>query len=225
VDARLVKGPLVFVDDLATAELSDQDRHHLLRVLRIRAGDEIVVSDGRGRWQGAVFGPTLAMTGDAVTVDRNEPEITVVFAPVKGDRPEWTVAKLTELGVDRIMAMTTDRSVVRWTADHDLGRLRRVVRESAMQCRRPWLPVLEAPVSFNHAVSLAGACVADFDGGEPSLGHPVVLIGPEGGWSDEERAAAPATMSLGPTVLRAETAAVVAATLLCSCRWRRVTGA
>jgi 16S rRNA (uracil1498-N3)-methyltransferase len=219
VDAALRKGPLVFVEDLSAPELSGPDRHHLERVLRVHHGDELVLSDGRGSWLRAVFGPAVVTVDVPVSVPRTRPTITVVFAPVKGARPEWTVAKLTELGVDRIVPMTTDRSVVRWAPDHDLGRLRRVVREAAMQARRPWLPELLAPVEFSAAVAADGVCLADFGGAAANLDRPVVLVGPEGGWSDTERAAARATMSLGPTVLRAETAAVTAAVLLCSLRW------
>jgi 16S rRNA (uracil1498-N3)-methyltransferase len=213
-----MSAPLVFVDDLDAPELSRDDRHHLERSLRMRAGDEIVVADGVGRWRPAVLGPVIAVTGPVVTEVRAQPAITVVFAPVKGDRPEWLVAKLTELGVDRIVPMTTERSVVRWDGAHDLSRLRRAAREAAMQSRQARLPEIGAPVMFATAARIEGACRADFGGGRPSLAHPVVLIGPEGGWSDAERAADLPTVALGNTVLRAETAAVAAATMLASVR-------
>ena len=67
------------------------------------------------------------------------PELTVVFAPVKGERPEWVVQKLTELGIDRIVPLRSERSVVRWTGQRGqatVERLRRVAREAAAQCRR-----------------------------------------------------------------------------------------
>ena len=67
----------------------------------------------------------------------------MAFAPVKGERPEWVVQKLTELGIDRIVPLRTERSVVRWTGERGqatVERLRRVAREAAAQCRRVWLP-------------------------------------------------------------------------------------
>ncbi|MCU1346901.1 MAG: methyltransferase, RsmE family, partial [Acidimicrobiia bacterium] len=141
--------------------------------------------------------------------------------PVKGDRPEWLVQKLTEIGVDRIVPLVAARSVVRWDGDRAtsaLERLRRVAREAAMQSRRPRLPVVEAPVPFATAVAWPGACVTSPEGSAPSLTHPVVLVGPEGGWTDEELAAAGAQTTLGQQVLRSETAALVAASLLTGLR-------
>jgi 16S rRNA (uracil1498-N3)-methyltransferase len=114
--------------------------------------------------------------------------------------------------------MATRRSVVRWSANHDLERLRRVAREAAMQSRQPFLPELCQPITFDEALALDGACLADASGGVPSLAHPVVLIGPEGGWDDGERAASIPAVRLGSTVLRAETAAVAAAVLLTALR-------
>jgi 16S rRNA (uracil1498-N3)-methyltransferase len=210
--------PLVFVADLEHPVLDRDDRHHLERSLRMRAGDEIIIADGRGSWRSARLGPAIDAVGPITFSPRPEPAVTVVFAPVKGERPEWTIAKLTELGVDTIVPMTCRRSVVKWAADHDLTRMRRVAREAAMQSRQPWLPTIGAPVAFNVAAGLPGACLADGDGAPPSLERPVVLIGPEGGWDDTERRAPLAHVRLGPTVLRAETAAVVAAAMLIALR-------
>jgi len=210
--------PLVFVDDLERPVLDRDDRHHLERSLRMRAGDEIVVADGRGSWRIARLGPDVEPVGPTIFTARSQPPITVVFAPVKGERPEWTITKLTELGVDAIIPMTCRRSVVKWGADHDLTRLRRVAKEAAMQSRQPWLPSIEAPITFAAAARLPGACLADADGVPPSLDRPVVLIGPEGGWDDTERRFALPHVRLGPTVLRAETAALVAATMLIALR-------
>ena len=133
--------------------------------------------------------------------------------------------KLTELGVDEIRPFVAERSVVRWTEEkrtHAAERWRTVAREASMQSRRCWLPVVYPPCRFADVAALDGAALADRDGGPVDLAHPVLLIGPEGGWSDTERDLGLATVRLGPQVLRAETAAIAAATLLASAREQRV---
>jgi 16S rRNA (uracil1498-N3)-methyltransferase len=214
-------GPHAFVADLERPELDDGDRHHLARVLRTRAGDPLTVSDGAGRWRPCRFGDTLEATGPVVSVPAPAPAITVAFALVKGERPEWVTQKLTELGVDVVVPFTADRSVVRWEPDRAataLERLRRVAREAAMQCRRCWLPELSAPVDFSAAATLPGAALADRAGSPPTLDHPTVLVGPEGGWSPRERSTDLPMVTLGAHGLRAETAAITAGALLSALR-------
>jgi len=210
-------GPHVFVVDVDQPELDDADRHHLERVLRVRPGDPFTVSDGRGRWRPCRFGVTVEPVGAVEVEAAPVPALTVAFALVKGDRPELVVQKLTELGIDHIVAFTARRSVVRWEpakADKQVERLRRVAREASMQCRRTRLPEVAPLASFADVVALPGAAAAD-RGGEPlSLDRPTLLIGPEGGWAPEERARFAATVGLGDQVLRAETAALTAAALL-----------
>ncbi|MDP8938455.1 MAG: 16S rRNA (uracil(1498)-N(3))-methyltransferase [Actinomycetota bacterium] len=216
----------VFVDDLAAPVLGDGDRHHLERVLRLRPGDPVTVSDGHGGWRPCTFGPVLEPVGEVARSERPSPAVTVAFVPTKGDRPEWAVQKLTEVGVDRIVPVAAARSVVRWSADRapaHVERLRRVAREAAMQCRRTWLPEVDDLTSFASVAALPGACLALPDGGPPSLRHPVVLVGPEGGWSPEEIGTGLPAVTLGPHVLRAETAAVLAGGLLCALRTGIVT--
>lgn len=209
--------------------LAPDDRHHLERVLRLRPGDEVTVSDGAGGRLQCRFGPTLEPLGEVEREARPLPLVAVAFAVVKGQRPEWAVQKLTEIGVERIVPLVSARSVVRWPAGEagsQVARLRRVAREAAVQSRRLWLPVVEAVTPFGVAVAESGAVVAHPGGGPPSLAHPVVLIGPEGGWTESELVAAgPSTVGLGPSVLRTETAAVVAGTLLCALRSRTVAAA
>jgi len=140
---------------------------------------------------------------------------------VKGERPELVVQKLTELGVDRIVPFAAERSVVRWEgekAEKQTVRLRRVAREAAMQSRRTWLPEVAELTDFATVCGLPGAAGADVGGDPPSLAHPTLLIGPEGGWSPRERALLPGSVGLGPTVLRAETAAISGAALLVALR-------
>lgn len=145
----------------------------------------------------------------------------MAFAVVKGQRPEWAVQKLTEIGVDRIVPLLSARSVVRWPtgeAGGHVARLRRVAREAAMQSRRVWLPVVGGVTPFEAMAAEPGAALAHPGAGPPALDHPAVLVGPEGGWDDAELAAAPALVGLGPSVLRTETAALVAGALLCALR-------
>ncbi|MEA2828761.1 MAG: rRNA (uracil1498-N3)-methyltransferase [Actinomycetota bacterium] len=213
----------VFVADLAAPEVVDGDRHHLERVLRLRVGEAVTASDGAGRWVACrwVGGATLEVDGEVVAEPAPAPAITVAFAPPKGERPEWAVQKLTELGVDRIVPLAAARSVVRWTGDRAeavVARWRRVAREASMQSRRAWLPAVEGAVPFGDASGWPGAVLAVAGGDPPSLDHATVLVGPEGGWSADEGAGGLPTVGLGPHVLRTETAAVAAGTLLVALR-------
>ena len=209
----------VFVADLGAPELDPSDRHHLERVLRLRPGEDVTVSDGQGGWRPCRFaaGATVEPVGPVVRDPRPAPELTVAFAVVKGERPEWAVQKLSELGVDRIVPFLSDRSVVRWDGDRaarQVERLRKVAREAAMQCRRTWLPAVEDVAEFEEVAGRPGAVLAERDGRGPWLPDGPVLVGPEGGWSDEERSRGLPRMAVGAHVLRAETAAVAVAALL-----------
>lgn len=213
-----------FVADLGDPVLDDDDRHHLERVLRLRPGQDVTVADGAGRWRRCVWRPGGGLE-PAGPVAEEEPvaPVTVAFALTKGERPEWVVQKLTEVGVDRIVPFRAARSVVRWDdakAAAQAARWRRVAREAAMQSRRARLPEVAAVAGFDEVVAAAGAAatLAAPGGGPPTLAHPVVLVGPEGGWAEEEVACGLPAVGLGPTVLRAETAAVAAGVLLCGLR-------
>ena len=162
---------------------------------------------------------------------RDEPALTVAFAPVKGERPEWVVQKLTELGIDRIVPLLSERSVVRWSGPRGTSaveRLRRVAREAAAQCRRVWLPDVTDTVGFAdlHRLGAPGEVVlAQLSGDRPTASQHVVAVGPEGGWSTSELASGLPTVGFGLSVLRAETAAVTAGALLTSLRTGTVTAA
>jgi 16S rRNA (uracil1498-N3)-methyltransferase len=231
-DPRLVDAAaLVFVADPTAPVLDAADAHHLVEVLRLRPGEPVVACDGCGTWTLCVFvgsdkddtAELLAVDAEPVTEARSSPAITVAFAPVKGDRPEWVVQKLTELGVDRIVPLRTARSVVRWEgarATRAVGRLTRVAREAAAQSRRTWLPAVEAVTPLDGLAALVGVgpVLAVPGGAPPSLDHPVVAVGPEGGWDDAESVLFDGGVGLGPTVLRSETAALDVAALLCGLR-------
>lgn len=213
---RLRAGPHVFVDDLDAPVLAEGDEHHLRRVLRRRDGDPLTASDGRGRWRPLRLGATLEPDGPIVDRPVIGPPLTVGVALPKGDRPEWLVQKLTELGIDRIVVLAAERSVVRWDGERaarHLDRLRRVGREAAMQSRRCTLPELTGPVAPS-ALAGDGVGVAEPGGAPLDAATTGMLIGPEGGWTAEERTGMGPAVGLGGSILRTETAAVAAAVLL-----------
>jgi 16S rRNA (uracil1498-N3)-methyltransferase len=210
-----------FVDDLEAPDLTAGDRHHLERVLRLEPGDRVTVSDGAGAWRLCRFGPTIEPDGAVHHLPAPEPALTVCFAPVKGERPEWVVQKLTEAGVDRVVPFRAERSVVRWDAHRAarlVGRLRAVAQAAAAQSRRVWLPDVGELSTFAQVAALPGAVLAERTGPAPTLDRPVILVGPEGGWSPAELEVGLPQVGLGPHVLRAETAAVAAGLLLAGLR-------
>lgn len=214
----------LFVADLATPEPQPEDRHHLERVLRLRPGEPVSVSDGAGGMQDCVWAGgdhPLEVTGPRQFQPAPTPPVTIAFALTKGEKPEWVVQKLTEVGVDVIVPFRADRSIARWDdvkAQRQRDRLVTVARQAAMQSRRAWLPLVEPVSDFGAVAARPGAVLADRGGDRPSLERPVVLIGPEGGWSDTERNRGLPTVSLGKNVLRAETAAMAAGLLFCTLR-------
>ena len=209
----------VFVDDLDLPALDETDLHHLSRVLRLRPGTSITVSDGQGRWRPARFTGLTHADIDGET--RIEPSVaagvTIGFSLLKGDRNELVVQKLTEIGAECIVPMTTQRTIVHWDAaraSHQISRLRRVAREAAMQSRRVFLPIIEDLTPFERAAVREGAALAV--AGSTPLGPETttVLVGPEGGWSPSELGFGMPRVGLGPNILRAETGSIVACALL-----------
>jgi 16S rRNA (uracil1498-N3)-methyltransferase len=226
----------VLVEDVAAPVLAAADEHHLRAVLRLRIGDNVTATDGRGGLVTCRFTGSAGSAGSAgfagsagleptaavVQADRPAPAVTVAFAPVKGDRPEWAVQKLTELGVDRIMLLGTARGVVRWSGDRaarQVSRMQELARQALMQSRGVWLPSVSGVVPFGEVARSSGACLAvPGGGGRVDLASPFVLVGPEGGWAPEELSCGTPHVGLGPGVLRTETAAVVAGVLLTALR-------
>ncbi len=227
----------VFVDVIDAPVLSAEDTHHLVRVLRLRAGEAVSVCNGAGSWRMCAFTAegTLVPNGEVHHDEPPRPPLTVGFALAKGDRPDWIVQKLTEIGIDRILLVDAARNIVRWDAakaGRNVERLNRVAREASMQSRRTRLPDIAGPFTIFQitgaqvtgaqitGAQLAGdgVAVAEPDGGPVGLAVHTVLIGPEGGWAPEELGAARTTVGLGSTILRVETAAIVAATRLTAAR-------
>lgn len=185
--------------------------HHLARVLRLRDGETVSVSDGAGRWRRSV----LAVSRDSLRLDAdgevNEVErghaLTLATAIPKGDRLDWLVQKATELGVSQLQLLHADRSVVRWKAERfvkQLARLQRVSDEAARQSRRVWRVQISPPVAA--ASVLPGAVVAEPGGRAVRQTDSVIAVGPEGGWSPAELDMASEEVDLGRNILRTETA-------------------
>ncbi len=213
----------------AQVTIDGPQAHYLARVMRVGVGDPVVLCDDvTGEWAALVVeagkrGVVLA----AVELLREReavPDVWLCPALIKKDRFDWVLEKATELGVARIAPVVTRRCV----ADKlNPERARTIVTEAAEQCARTALPELVAPVKL--AALLAdwpetrALYFADENGGRPladAIGGPDskcagFLIGPEGGFDDQERAAIRAEpqavpVSLGPRILRAETAALAA---------------
>lgn len=223
----------VFVDDLTDPRPSPEDAHHLAAVLRLRNGEVVAAGDGSGgvvacevdlsssRQGGGGRGRadlSLRRCAEPMAVDRVGEEVTVGFSLAKGSRTEWAVAKLTELGVDRIVPLRCARTVV--GSDErlpgQLGRFRRVAREAAMQSRRAFLPEITDVLRLEEAVALLGdgLALAEPGGGPLTAATAGVLVGPEGGFTAAELDVGLPLVGLGTTILRIETAAVAAGTLL-----------
>lgn len=217
----------VFVEDVDAPVLRDDDAHHLARALRLRDGEAVTAADGRGAWRLCSFSAgALAPQGEVLRVPAPVSAVVVGFALAKGDKPEFVVQKLTELGVDRIVPIAAVRSVVQWDdtkAQRNAARLAAVARAAAMQSRRAWLPVVEAVTTLASFVA-ASPDAALAHPGDGALAEDVraIAVGPEGGWSDAEAALTARHVDLGPTTLRAETAALAAGVLLTALRDGRI---
>lgn len=202
----------VLVGDVAAPALSGDQAHHLFRVLRVRDGEMVTATDGRGRWCACrASGTDIEPIEAPILVERRQRPLTVGFAIPKQDRPEWIVQKLTELGLDRIVLLHAERSVVRWPADRTakrLAKLQRVAAEALQQSRGVWLPAIEGPLTAEDFLPSASA--AEPGAEAITAADTTIAIGPEGGWTADELGRAAGSVSLGSTVLRVETAAIVA---------------
>lgn len=148
--------PRFFLSDLGPnrcLELSEAESHHLARVLRLQAGDSVEVFDGQGSRASATVrvvhkNATVIETG---TLARSSPgrmtRITIATSLPKGDRQKWLIEKLTELGVDRVIPLETERGVAQPT-DQAIERLERVALEACKQSRNDWLLKIESPATL-----------------------------------------------------------------------------
>jgi 16S rRNA (uracil1498-N3)-methyltransferase len=203
------------VADLSTPILQHADEHHLRKVLRAKAGEEVVVTDGQGSWALCVVDDHGLTRVSDVALDEPTTTTTLYLAALKGDHAQWAVAKATEVGVARVVPLLTSRSIVKFTGDvreKTLARWRRVAREAAGQCRRTYDLVVEEPLLVADVPS--EVAVAEIGASGDWRGVTDVAVGPEGGWAEGEWESGRRRVGLGPTVLRAETAGVLAAALL-----------
>jgi 16S rRNA (uracil1498-N3)-methyltransferase len=214
-----------------TVQLDGELAHHLGRVLRVRAGDRVVLGDGRG---GTALATVVRADRDAVVCDvgapRSEPpprpRLVVAFAVPRLQRAEWLLEHGTEIGIAAFQPLATARSRPQ---GERAERWQRIVRGAAGQCDRAWLPdvlpfrelddwLREPSLPARRWVGDGAAATALGDGADRDAADGALLVGPEGGFTDGERAAIAAAgfapRRFGAHVLRTETAALVGAALL-----------
>jgi 16S rRNA (uracil1498-N3)-methyltransferase len=230
IDAPLEPGTRVTLEGNAAS--------HLTRVLRLRVGASLALFNGQGGEYSASIdkahgGSVTVAIGAASAIERESPlELTLAQGVSRGERMDLVVQKATELGVSRLVPLLTERSVVQLSAQHaqrKANRWRAIAVAACEQCGRNRLPQLAAPAALSDFLRGTGApghtrLLLSPDGtatlaglARPAAGV-TVLIGPEGGLTDEEAQAAMAAgftaVRLGPRVLRTETAAIAALAVL-----------
>jgi 16S rRNA (uracil1498-N3)-methyltransferase len=220
--------PRLFVDQaLGAGQSVTVDGNYLAAVLRLGPGDQVKLFDDRtGEWLAAIAEAgkkhvTLTV-GERLRERERVPDLWLLFAPIKRGRIDWLVEKATELGVSRLVPVVTRRTIVDRL---NLDRLRAHAVEAAEQCGRTALPELAEPRKLDAILRdwPEGRVLyfADEGGGAPlaaAAGPAAILIGPEGGFTEEERVsiremAFARPVSLGPRILRADTAALAAISL------------
>ncbi len=230
--------------DQTTASLKGEQAAHLIRVLRARAGTEFEIVAGDRVWRAAFTGisgdAALLTLLSEVEADRALP-VTLLLSIFKFDRMEWVIEKATELGVERIVPIIARRSEkhLAQTAQARVERWRRIAREASKQSRRSDMPLIESVAGLKDAARDRGQgqlrlLLAEQERSttlravmemaiEESVDRrpPVRLaVGPEGGWTAEEESLFAAEgwkpVSLGPRILRAETAGIAALAVVAS---------
>jgi 16S rRNA (uracil1498-N3)-methyltransferase len=226
-----------FVDQVrnGSAEIVGESAQHLTRVLRVEAGQTFEITDNSRVWLATVESARKDLVRFNVTQELDPgppaPEVTLYMALIKFDHFEWAVEKATELGVTRIVPVAAARSErgLFEGGQKRAERWRRIAHEASEQSRRLRFPEIDAPAKISRALADASThrYWCDERPGAPPLiaafrmrtgDSTAVLIGPEGGWTDTERDQFQATgwlgVSLGPLVLRAETAVCAALSVI-----------
>jgi 16S rRNA (uracil1498-N3)-methyltransferase len=227
-----------FVDEVRNghAHIEGEHARHLTNVLRVEVGQKYELSDNRNVFlaeiESARKTDVVFKTLEKIPAEPERVRIMLYAAIVKFDHFEWMIEKTTELGVAEIVpiiAIRTERGLDR-AAEKRLERWRRIALEASQQSRRARLPEIAEAISFSQALGAEAdhRYVLDEAGGTPLL-HSLpakrnvndsiaLLVGPEGGWADVEReqfiAAGWARVSMGPLILRAETAAMAAVSVV-----------
>jgi 16S rRNA (uracil1498-N3)-methyltransferase len=222
-----------FVDEVRNghAEILGEDARHLTRVLRVEPGQHYEISDNRNVYLAEIETAhkerVLFRTLEPLESRDSPLRVTLCAALIKFDHFEWMIEKATELGVAEVVPVESVRSErgLERAAPKRLERWRRIALESSQQSRRARLPEIDDPVTLRDALTRDATCRLALDE-DPSAAPMLdalpterdpaatiaLLIGPEGGWTSDERkefvAAGWKPVSLGPTILRAETAAI-----------------
>jgi 16S rRNA (uracil1498-N3)-methyltransferase len=216
-----------FVEEVRNghAEIDGEDARHLTRVLRVEVGQRYEISDNKNVYLAEIETArkehVVFRTLEKLSAPPEGPRLILCAALIKFDHFEWMIEKATELGVSEIVAVETARSEhgLERAALKRMERWRRIAVEASQQSRRAFLPQIVEPVSFARALETQAAIRIVLDEAEPvPLNVPAasdsiaLLIGPEGGWTEEERTqfGGWTRASLGPLILRAETAAIAA---------------
>jgi 16S rRNA (uracil1498-N3)-methyltransferase len=218
--------------DLRATEivLEDGAARQMSAVLKLRAGERVMLGDGQGREADYEIANVakrevgLVRLGTARRVEtESEREVVLYAAILKRESFEWAVQKATECGVSEIVPVVTGRTIKK---DVKLERLYEIAREAAEQSGRGVVPVIREPMKFEKAMQVAKGDKVFFDAGGSELDSRLrgndkrvnLFIGPEGGWTPEEadiaKRAGATIVSLGPRVLRGETACAVAVYLM-----------
>ena len=220
---------------LGQAVLPPGAAHHL-KVLRPRPGEAMELFDGRGRTRRYVYAAgALAASGPCVDHPRPPRELALFACVTKGSRWDWTIEKAVELGVTRIVPVISERCIVRLSASErpsKAARWRRIAEDAARQSDAVWLPEVVEAEDFPAALDIAAHCGRIFAGALMSPPPPPLwtalgacgdsgglglFVGPEGDFTPDELRALLAVaepVSLGPTILRAETAAIYGMSVL-----------
>ena len=210
--------------------LSEEEGHHVHKVLRARAGDRIELVDGAGRlFVAEILKGREASIVEERPVQGEDGEVTLYQAVPKGRHMDLVVEKATELGAARIVPLSAERGVVKLSkGDEKVRRWRRVAEAAARQSLRLRVPEVREIVPFSEAVREVGETGLILHNGsdlpplEDIVHIPAValFVGPEGGWSEKELAMGGASelsvASLGPYRLRSETAGIVAVARACA---------
>src|SRR5437868_3726832 len=208
--------PRFFVDKIThPAVLSPEESRHALRALRLAPGDRVTVFDARETWSGEI-----ESSAGRVTIRLLEklpgptlPRVIVAAAAPKGARLDWMIEKLAELGVAEFIPVRFARGVV----EPGEGKRRRLEKIAVAAAKQSGAPVMTIGPDQTVDQLPPDSWLAAPGGMErPPTGGGCVVVGPEGGLTSEEEARFARRFSLGPTILRIETAAVVAAARLLS---------